>query len=135
MWERTIAYQTKLENRWKSWRKRAKDARRAKLSTKDLPELRDMIPVRNGLLIAIGICLLIPSFNVFTHVFDAEDTVDPFIQRIVAQDGIFHENRPWYYGLDVYAQALSLFFCVFAWVFDYSIWKRFGKEYSVLDYS
>jgi len=128
-WKVQESFELRLKNTWR----RALERRRKKLEGRELPELKDMLDVRNGLLIAIFICLLLPNINVFTHWFDFEDS--PCYDRYGIHYSFCDDPpKPWYAGLDVYGTLLSAVLGLFAFIFDYSIWKRFGPENSFLDY-
>lgn len=131
--KRAWEYQTEFENRLKSCWKRVKARRKQRNEGRELPDLKDIAIVRNYIVIAMFSCLIPGSINVFTHWFDFENS--PCYTKYGLHIPFCEDPpRPWYAGMEVYGWFLFMMLGVFLFVFDYSLWKRGGPSWSLVDW-
>lgn len=120
-WEKTLRYQRKVEEAWKTSRKRAAERRKAKYRDITPPPIEVVLRLRNWLLIAALLCLFPASINVFTKTFYYE------IGPIPNPYGPDYWTLFWY-SIPVKGWFLSVFFLFFAALIDFIIFKRGGES-------
>jgi hypothetical protein len=127
-WSRSLEFQAKLVQWAKRRWKRAVERRKAKFRDVVPPPLKDVVALRNVLLIAIFISLCFPMINVYTHWFDFKNPCEMY----QAMGMMCEYPRPWYAGLDVYGWAFASMLALFAGLIDYIIYRRGGA--SIVDW-
>lgn len=124
-------YQEKLEKKAEDWRIRRSKRRKAKRKEIPLPDLVSMRKGRFWLFIAALTCLVPGVINIWTGWFDYEPNC---LTQWGMEIPYCTSTRPWYAGLEVYGWFFFLMIIVYVGVFDYCIYKRFGKDESWVEY-
>jgi hypothetical protein len=132
--EKAWEIQTRIERSFKLHVEAIKAHRRTKNLGRELPSCREIVKLRSIMIGCVLGCIVIATVNVFPpHIFDYNIPTDV---QLADRFGMYEDYpRPFYYGWDVYAEMFSLLFAMFAGICDFSLFKRFGKEFSLFDYS
>ena len=118
-WEKQRACELWFEEAWKHRLER----RRARFKDVDLPDIKSVVALRNGLFAIAVLCLVPAGIQVFTGCFDWINPCEGFeFAKYCSYD------RPWWAGLHIYGWFLFIGLVLFGFLVDYCVYKRKEKS-------